>query len=166
MTAACGRMRAFATARIARRAGPRSKQYKRACVATLAMLAPLVAGAQKTIEGTALAVSGDTLRIGGVTVALSGIAAPAPGVLCEGKITQWHCGDLARAALAAVLDGGAVRCLIDAAAPGAAGRCTLGERDVAQLQVAAGWARATPSGDYGIVEAGARQQRRGLWRNE
>ena len=157
---------ACATATIARRAVAPSAQSRCIRVATLAMLAPLVASAQTTIEGTALAVSGDTLRIGGVTVALSGIAAPAPGVLCEGKITQWHCGDLARAALAAVLDGGAVRCLIDAAAPGAAGRCTLGERDVAQLQVAAGWARATPSGDYGIVEAGARQQRRGLWRNE
>ncbi len=141
------------------------------CVLTPAvMLCAPLALAESNLMGQATAVAGDALQISGRTVRLSGIDAPAPETLCEGKITRWPCGAHSRAALAKLIDDAEVECRTEPPDETLVlrGTCRLAGADVGESQLRKGWARTTHESPrtYVAAQRAAREERRGLWRNE
>lgn len=144
----------------------------RALVAGIA--AGLVAGAvgwfgldnvlpRKALTGRAVAMDGDSLRLDGVELRLEGLDAPELRQTCMAPQGELACGRMAREALAAMLDNGAVTCRVgkrDRYGRGLA-QCSVAGRDINRELVRSGAAIAY--GDYEPEEREARNQRRGVW---
>lgn len=115
------------------------------------------------MTGRAVAMDGDSLRLDGVELRLEGLDAPELRQTCVAPAGEVACGRMARDALAALLDDGAVTCRVgkrDRYGRGLA-QCSVGGRDVNRELVRSGAAIA--SGDYEAEEREARSQRRGVW---
>lgn len=108
-------------------------------------------------------VDGETLRVGSQVVRLAGVDAPGRGERCRGGV---DCGGAATAALAGLVRGRRVECVLD-------GRdlddrplatCRSNGVDLSHAIVLSGWARAQ-SGDaaLGTAESTARRAGAGLW---
>jgi endonuclease YncB( thermonuclease family) len=116
-------------------------------------------------------LDGDTLRVGDQLVRLEGIAAPARGSVCRvggqahGDQVEMDCGAAAANALASLVRGSAVECMIrghdDAGRP--MGNCVAGGTQLNEALVLDGWARAETAG-LREPEATARAAGRGIWR--
>lgn len=131
--------------------------------------APAVAPASNHVSAAAdrLAVlDGDTMRVGDQVVRLDGIAAPARGSPCPGDSTAAvDCGAAAANALASLVRGRAVDCLIRAHDGNGRplGDCIAAGRRLNEALVRDGWARAEAA-DLRQSEATARAAGVGMWR--
>lgn len=114
------------------------------------------------LEGIATAKDGDDVIVQGVDIRLQGIAAPE-----DNGAKREPGGPEATASLHAIVDGKQIVCVPDGTK--ARGRpvavCSVGGRDVGELQVLAGHARDCPRfsrGRYATAESKARSQGRDL----
>jgi endonuclease YncB( thermonuclease family) len=129
--------------------------------------APVPAGAVTAEPQQVAVVDGGTLRLHDTVVRLNGVAAPARGRTCaDGQGAGYDCGAAASAALAELVRDHRVACKLSGhdRAGLAQGVCEAGGTELNRALVAAGWARADIPG-LGAVEATARADRLGLWRN-
>lgn len=133
------------------------------------LISPL---AQAETIGVAEVTDGDTLRIGGERVRLFGIDAPESKQSCERSGVTWLCGQEAGAMLRALVAGQSLACdEIDRDRYGrSVAVCVLPDgRDVGAVMVSSGMAldyRQHSKGAYAMVEAEAREARRGMWAGE
>lgn len=121
----------------------------------------LSAGIDRTVV-----LDGASLRLGDQVVQLEGIVAPARGSTCRGTgVKAIDCGSAAANALAALVRGRAVECMIegDDGHGHATGRCTAGGTQLNEALVRDGWARASTAG-FRASEAAARAAGYGIWR--
>ena len=114
---------------------------------------------------------GDSLRSGPLKIRLHGIDAPELKQTCtDTSGTKWPCGRAAREAMTEIAMTAPLRCiLMDVDRYGRlVMRCFAGKTDIAEHLVANGLALAYRrySTDYVAAEAGAREDRRGLWAGE
>jgi len=132
------------------------------------LIATPVASAGGEIRGTPEVIDGDTLVLQGRRLRLRGVDAPDLQQRCWLKARLYDCGGIARAALLDLTAGSEVVC--QSLAPGpdetTVARCTAGGYDLSEGMAYTGWAitRDTATTRYRIVEAGARDAGRGLWR--
>lgn len=127
---------------------------------------PVLSGMIDADSPQVAVVDGGTLRLRETVVRLQGIDAPARGQFCGGDTARFDCGASATQALAALVRSHAVNCKLSGRDPAGfpQARCESGGADLNRALVAAGWARAgTP--EFAEVEAIARSQRLGIWRN-
>jgi endonuclease YncB( thermonuclease family) len=118
--------------------------------------------------GRARVVDGDTLDVGGVRVRLNAIDAPERHQTCINAAGDpYPCGELARAALARIVEGQNIRChaLYFDRYKRTVAKCFAGPSDIAALMVRYGQAVAyTRYGmDYVAAEQEARAEHRGIW---
>lgn len=120
-------------------------------------------GGEREVSGPTFVVDGDTLDVRGQRVRLAGIDAPELHQTCGEEGHLWNCGEMARIALQAEVNTGAVRCR---------GRafdiyhrliatCFVGDVDIGEQMVSSGLAIA--DGAYRATELEARVTRRGIW---
>jgi endonuclease YncB( thermonuclease family) len=109
---------------------------------------------------------GGTLQSGKIVIRLAGIAARDEDATCKdanGK--PWRCGGAAKAALARLIRGRAVACVLPKGGEHNIfdARCSVGGIDLSEWMVRQGWAEAK---DPALVEAvkQAKADRLGLWR--
>ncbi len=138
-------------------------------VAGLLALAPSPLLAQ-SISGPAQAIDGDTLSFTGIRVRLLGIDAVELKQTCNRGAKAWSCGQDAKIALSALVDGKFLTCsgkendsygrLI--------ARCRVDGLDVGEAMVSAGLATALPqfSTDYVEIEDRARRLGLGIWASD
>jgi len=129
--------------------------------------APAPPGAMSVEAQQVAVVDGDTLRLRDTVVRLHGVAAPARGRTCaDGQGSGYDCGAAASAALAALVRDRNVACRLNGhdGAGLVLGVCEAGGTELNRALVATGWARADSPG-LGAVEATARADGLGLWRN-
>ncbi len=118
---------------------------------------------------SAQVIDGDSLQIDGRVIALAGIDAPEIGQRCNYDNIAWTCGldsahDLRKHV---ILGRGPLRCEVQGRRANGSREavCTLGELDLAVIQLESGMAVATedaPQG-YRSVEAQAREAGLGIW---
>ena len=113
-------------------------------------------------------VDGDGLRVGSERVRLWGIDAPELDQECKRDGASYPCGQHARAALAALVAAGEVRCeTVNHDRYGrTVARCLVEGRDLGAEMVRLGWAVDFPrysEGFYREQERDARKARRGVW---
>ena len=127
---------------------------------------PVLAGMIDADSPQVAVVDGGTLRLRETVVRLQGINVPVRGQLCGGDPGRFDCGASAAQALAALVRGHTVTCKLagrdTAGFPQA--RCESGGADLNRALVAGGWARAG-SAEFLEIEAIARSQRIGIWRD-
>lgn len=118
------------------------------------------------ISGTVRVVDGDTLAIGASRIRLQGMDAPEMGQQCRRGGAPYDCGQQAREALVAAINGRPVTC--KARRKDRYGRlvatCYMGDVDLGRRIVEEGWAVA--SGEYDRAERRARTEKRGIWGGE
>ncbi len=141
--------------------------HRATLVAVFALLAfPADAG----ITGKARVIDGDTLEIAGRRIRLHGIDAPESEQTCWAGGKEWACGREATFALAYETGGHWVSCRGKGGDGdgGLAYVCFVGNRDLGQRMVRAGWALVVggESPEYAGAEKAARAARRGIWRGE
>ncbi|MBL8581405.1 MAG: thermonuclease family protein [Rhizobiaceae bacterium] len=106
---------------------------------------------------------GDSLTLSGQRIRLRGIDAPEYRQICRKDGEAYPCGRQARSFLAGLIGERPVACR--GWERDRYGRllatCAVGGEDLALRMVEAGW--AVSYGDFAAAEAGARQQRIGLW---
>lgn len=112
-------------------------------------------------------VDGDTLLLGDRTVRLAGVDAPERGQACADAAGRgFDCGAAAAEALARLVNGRSVLCLVgghDRFGRGI-GTCSAGGVELNAALVASGWALAYDDArDLLALEAEARRAARGLW---
>jgi endonuclease YncB( thermonuclease family) len=119
------------------------------------------------IAGVARVIDGDTLDVGGVRIRLNGIDAPEAKQSCGAPGRTYACGDRATEALRGILRDRTVLCRQNGtdAYKRVIATCFLGDDDLNQLLVAAGWAVAFRrySLAYVAAEVAAKAARRGMW---
>lgn len=130
-------------------------------------VAPLSGTLRAAPEQVAV-VDGETLLLRKTMVRLLGITAPPRGRSCGGAniAVQADCGGASAAALAELVRGRNVSCLLNGRDPEglAQGICEAAGTQLNRTLVASGWARASDiSSDFGADEAQARSANRGLW---
>lgn len=116
-------------------------------------------------------LDGDTLELDGRVIDLVGIDAPEFGQLCRRAGVAVDCGMIARTQLLDLTAGAAVSCDLAAAVvrPGwpTIAACQVGGYDLSEGMLHTGWALIPPDVSapqrYARVEAGARDEKRGLW---
>ncbi len=137
----------------------------------LAATAPApAASADGSLTGRATVIDGNTLRIGRSEITLHGLRAPRPGRVC----TPFRggppipCGDMATAALEALVPARAITCTPKGTRGGTLRAvCRADAREINRAMVEDGWARAVPGEGmaYGAAEKRAVRRRAGLWRH-
>jgi endonuclease YncB( thermonuclease family) len=80
-------------------------------VYALTILVQIHSGQAATISGTAVIVDGDTLWVGSQEIRIHGIDAPETIQRCQLPKGTWDCSGAAIAALTAMVEGKAVRCI-------------------------------------------------------
>lgn len=113
-------------------------------------------------------VDGDGLHLGSERIRLWGIDAPELDQKCKRGGASYPCGQQARAALAALVAAGEVRCeRVNHDRYGrTVARCSVEGRDLGAEMVRLGWAVDFPrysEGFYREQERDARKARRGVW---
>ncbi|MCP5367398.1 MAG: thermonuclease family protein [Hyphomicrobiales bacterium] len=157
--------------------------FRAAALAAVLAGVLLVAGrdarADTVISGFPCVVDGDTLQIGGrlvegrctggIEVRLHGILAPDAGDTCrDARGEHWPCGVSAMETLSGIIRRRDIDCYhvhgaFEADMPLVT--CISGRFDVAAEMVLAGAARVSAeSNRYRVEQAGAKRNRRGLWR--
>jgi endonuclease YncB( thermonuclease family) len=142
----------------------------RRLLSAAALAVALVAPALAEIAGPSHIIDGRTLEVGGQRIRLFGIDAPDLDQLCRHGGRDYHCGQVARAALWDLVSGLDVGCAPETEAPGPDGTiaatCSAGEVSLNEAMVRSGWALAdrAASDRYVAIEADARSARRGLWK--
>jgi endonuclease YncB( thermonuclease family) len=114
--------------------------------------------------GMAQASDGDSLRLQGDRIRLLGIDAPELDQVCwTAAGAEWPCGRAARTELARLVAAGPVDCQPKGTDKygRTLARCDVAGADIGSSVVSAGLALSTDG--YGSEQAGAKQQRRGLW---
>lgn len=120
---------------------------------------------QERFSGRFIVVDGDTLALDGERFRLIGIDAPELGQNCQRSSGEWPCGRQAKTFVQTMLQSGSVDCsgserdryrrlLV---------RCTIGDRDLAGLIVAAGYAVTTEYFLFSREQAQAQDLRVGIW---
>lgn len=161
---------------------PKPRRWRLPVVALVALSAMLASGiglppdlmgsAPRQQDWSALAaevrvMDGDTLRLGDRTVRLAKVDAPERGQTCADAAGRaFDCGAAAADALARLVDGRSVVCLVsgrDRFGRGL-GLCSAGGAELNAGLVSAGWALAAED-DPAVraLEADARRGARGLW---
>jgi endonuclease YncB( thermonuclease family) len=121
------------------------------------------------VRGVPTVIDGDTLELQDERLRLLGVDAPEIAQRCWLKTRLYDCGAVARTALLDLTAGSEVVCRT--LGPGPQGttlaHCTAGGYDLAEGMAYTGWAlpNEAASARYRTVEAGAREARRGLWRD-
>jgi len=122
------------------------------------------------IRGPATAIDGDTLAMTGARVRLFAIDAPEKSQTCTRAGEAWACGQEATAVLARTIDGKEVSCqqVTTDQYGRMVAKCTVGNRDLAEMMVRAGLAIALPqfSDAYTAAEAGAKVATAGIWNSQ
>ena len=116
------------------------------------------------LTGRAVAVDGDTLRFGRERARLVGLDAPELDQTClDQNGGDWPCGEAARDFVRATIRAADLACVRQGTDRygRALVRCSIGEGDLGQVIVAAGWAVAEL--EYKGPEAEARAAHRGIW---
>jgi endonuclease YncB( thermonuclease family) len=134
-------------------------------IAILLLLSP-PALAQQTVSGPARAIDGDTLAIGEERLRLLGIDAPESGQACrDAQGTPYPCGEWARTALAQMIVGQTVTCMVERQDRYRRGLavCRAGQTDLNAEMVRIGAAVAYIDRRYQALEQEARLARRGIW---
>jgi endonuclease YncB( thermonuclease family) len=129
---------------------------------------PPLSGTLQAAPEQVAVVDGETLLLHRTVVRLLGITAPPRGRRCGGANTATHtdCGGASAAALAELVRGRNVSCLLNGRDPEglAQGICEAAGTQLNRALVASGWARASDiSSDFWTDEAQARRANRGLW---
>ena len=137
-----------------------------ALLAALAVSGPVLA--QDVLTGPARVIDGDTVEIEGRRVRLHGIDAPETRQTCkDGAGREYRCGEVATAALARMVVGAPVACVVrDTDRYGRlVAVCHRAEGDLNAWMVSEGHALAYRrySRDYVAHENAARAARRGVW---
>lgn len=136
----------------------------KALILLLAGLASTAGAADKkplVIEGEARVIDAGTIQIDDKVIRLFGIVAPGPRQKCLRGALPWLCGAAARSYLKELADEKQARC---EAVESFNARCIVGQKDLANEMVRAGWAVADEAGDaYRPAEEKARAEKRGLW---
>jgi endonuclease YncB( thermonuclease family) len=120
---------------------------------------------QERFSGRFTAVDGDTIARDGERFRLLGIDAPELDQSCQRSADEWPCGRQAKTYVQTLLQSGTVDCsgserdrykrlLV---------RCTIGDRDLAGLIVAAGYAVTTEYFLFSREQAQAQDRRAGIW---
>ena len=137
--------------------------------AALAVLFPTLACAQE-VSGGARAVDGDTVNMTGMAIRLHGLDAPEATQTCTRAGVRWECGKEATELLARLIDGKTLRCVKQDQDD--YGRmvaiCKVGQLDLADAIVSAGFAIALPQFSQAYVESEARARsfKIGIWGSE
>lgn len=135
-----------------------------ACAAMLSIAAPSYA---ETVAERVRVIDGDSIDFGNRIVHLFGIEAPMLGVACTLDERTVDCGVLAMNRLFEIIGGQLVRCEVVRSGDGTelGHNCISGGRDIAEIMVTDGWAKARRSDtdEYVYFEALAWVNRRGLW---
>lgn len=176
------------------RTRPSLRPFRRLLGGVLLLVSLAPAAAAIEIRGVATIGSGNEILVGKRSVHLFGIRAPLLEQICESKQAKYRCGVVAWAELIKLADGQFVSCDIERKAEKRAGEdnpdqerqrdsahpdapdialpanavyatCYLGETDLSEALVRAGWAWAAPQQTerYMVDEADARGSRRGMW---
>ncbi len=128
---------------------------------------PHVGSLGASLVGTATVIDGDTVEVAGAKIRLFGIDAPELTQKCRLQAEIYRCGERAKSALAALLEGREVHC--QGNAYDRYGRllavCSNGLTDVNGAMVLMGWAIAYRrfSGIYVGLEEQAKAARAGMW---
>ena len=132
-------------------------------------------GQRETIEGAATVLDADTFQVAGERVRLIGIDAPEGEQLCQADGYDWPCGQVATAAVYAMVGGAPVSCEVYGRDRWgrALAECFQAGQSLNAAIVRAGWALAWyPSTDavlgprYDDQEMAAAAERAGIWRGE
>ena len=123
----------------------------------------------ENIIGAARIIDGDTVEISGHRIRLFGIDAPEIAQTCV-NVREYACGEEATRALTERISGAILSCQYrDTDRYGRmVGQCSVGNDDIGEWMVLAGWALAYRqfSTAYVAAENQARAARRGLWRGK
>ncbi len=140
----------------------------RLLIFVLILLWPSLAGAE--IIGEARAFDGDRIEIKGQRIRIAGVDAPEPKQICQRGGKPWRCGEKAREALAAKINGRRLVCVETKRDRKAwvSATCSLDREDIGEWLLLNGWATAVYlySYEYSRAEAAAKAERRGIWDSE
>ena len=128
------------------------------------------ASAQAEIIGEARAFDGDRIEVKGQRIKLDGVDAPQPKQVCQRNGKPWRCGEEARKALAAKINGRRVICVENKRdrKVWVLATCSLEGKDLGEWLLRNGWAVSAymHSYEYSRAEAAAKEERRGIWAGE
>ncbi len=118
------------------------------------------------LQGRATVIDGDSLVLDGYRVRIVGLDAPEIGQTCTANGADVACGEKATQALNAIVTGREIECRVvdEDRYQRLLARCFIGNDDIGERQVSAGWAVATD--DYQAAEAAARIAQSGIWSME
>jgi endonuclease YncB( thermonuclease family) len=127
--------------------------------------------AHADVAGEAEVIDGETLIVVETRLRLEGITTPKPGTQCRLRGKTHDCGRISTTALMDLTAGVEVICRPRAATAPDGTRyalCRAGGYDLSEGMVYTGWAEADRSQKtrYTVIEAEARQARRGMWRRD
>ena len=118
------------------------------------------------LHGRATIIDGDSLLIDGYRIRITGLDAPEIGQFCTAGGRDVACGKAAKQALYDVVGNREIDCRVEDEDlyQRLLARCFVGDEDIGERQVSAGWAVATE--DYHEAEAAARIAQSGIWSME
>lgn len=109
-----------------------------------------------------------TLKSGDMLIRLDGVDTREPTARCKFESgADWPCGAVARAALARLIRGRSIECVLDedAKRTDTVTRCSVGKTDLSEWLVRQGWASPAKGADKAMAEAHdrAKSERLGFW---
>ncbi|MEM9303053.1 MAG: thermonuclease family protein [Pseudomonadota bacterium] len=138
------------------------------------LLAALAAGLfastaeARILYGQAEVIDGDSVRVDGVEVRLHGMDAPELGQICHRDGEPWDCGEEARQALVALVEGKTLSCRRTIYSAAYVGDCRVEGEIVSAMMLSDGWAVVDRRGPRRYVgfESEARRAGVNLWAGE
>ena len=118
------------------------------------------------LHGRAAVIDGDSLVLEGHRIRITGLDAPEIGQICTADGRDVACGKAAKQALNDLVRNREIDCRVEDEDryQRLLARCFVGEEDIGEQQVSAGWAVATEN--YHEAEAAARIAQSGIWSME
>ncbi len=118
------------------------------------------------LQGRATVIDGDSLVLEGHRIRFTGLDAPEINQICTADGRDVACGKAAKQALHAIVRNREINCRVEDEDryQRLLARCFVGEKDIGEQQVSAGWAVATDN--YHEAEAAARIAQSGIWSME